>query len=81
MGIESRRCWSFLLLLLILLPSSGMAAPLESYLPMPIIGSFEPVTTFEKFCGPLLPKCDIGNTFRSELGVGYKWASIGPALR
>src|SRR5271157_4664248 len=60
--------------------AQGLGASLGSLFPVPIVGSFEPVTTFEKFCGPLLPKCDIGNTFRSEFGVGYKWASTGPAL-
>ena len=60
--------------------AQGVSGFLGSFFPVPIVGSFEPVTSFEKFCGPLLPKCDIGNTFRSEVGVGYKWASTGPAL-
>ncbi len=30
----------------------------------------------EKICGPILPMCGIGNTFRSEVGIGYKFASI-----
>src|SRR5208283_1968669 len=57
------------------LAQSGDAA-LRSLISIPIIGSFEPITTFEKFCGPLLPKCGIGNTFRSEVGIGYGFGNI-----
>ena len=56
------------------LAQSGDAA-LRSLISIPIIGSFEPVTTLEKFCGSLLPKCGIGNTFRSEVGTGYGFAN------
>jgi hypothetical protein len=60
--------------------AQGVGGSLGSLFPIPIVGSFEPVTTLEKFCGPILPKCGIANTFRSEVGVGYKWASTGPAM-
>jgi len=53
--------------------AQGVGSSLGSFFPVPIVGSFEPVTTFEKFCGPILPKCGIGNTFRSEVGVGYNF--------
>lgn len=56
--------------------AQGVGGSLGSFFPVPIVGSFEPVTTFEKICGPLLPKCDIGNSFRSEFGVGYRWPSM-----
>lgn len=57
------------------LAQSGDAA-LRSLISLPIVGSFQPVTTLEKFCGPLLPKCGIGNTFRSEVGTGYGFGNI-----
>jgi hypothetical protein len=60
--------------------AQGVGGSLGSLFPIPIVGSFEPVTTLEKFCGPILPKCGIANTFRSEVGVGYKWVSTGPAI-
>ncbi len=47
-----------------------------SMISFPLVGSFEPVTTLEKFCGPILPKCGIGNTFRSEMGTGYGFANV-----
>ncbi len=50
-----------------------------SMISFPLVGSFEPITTFEKFCGPILPKCGIGNTFRSEVGTGYGFATIRSA--
>ncbi len=50
-----------------------------SMVSFPLVGSFEPITTFEKFCGPILPKCGIGNTFRSEVGTGYGFGTIRSA--
>ena len=47
-----------------------------SMISFPLVGSFEPITTLEKFCGPILPKCGIGNTFRSEVGTGYGFANV-----
>jgi hypothetical protein len=47
-----------------------------SMISFPLVGSFEPVTTLEKFCGPILPKCGIGNTFRSEFGTGYGFGNV-----
>ncbi len=47
-----------------------------SMISFPLVGSFEPVTTLEKFCGPFLPKCGISNTFRSEFGTGYGFANV-----
>ena len=59
--------------------AQGVGSSLGPLFTVPVVASFEPVTTLEKFCGPLLPKCGIGNTFRSEVGTGYGFTSIQSA--
>ncbi|HTY23084.1 MAG TPA: hypothetical protein VMC85_08130 [Desulfomonilaceae bacterium] len=56
--------------------AQGIGASLGSFIPVQTIGSYAPLTTLETYCGPILPKCGIANTFRSEFGVGAGLAQL-----
>ena len=85
-----KRCLRFVTCFLVVLSISlfssyeyasaqSVGSSLGSFVPFRAVGSYAPLTTLETCIGPIVPKCGIASTLRSEFGTGFACTSLQSA--